>query len=232
MRAEKFKPSGYTYENGLIFESDADRGMWNPQLLMMGSGVLEWVRKHLYSACSNRSNVYDIMISEAEKVKQGSGDAVFVPNFVMGTGPLQKYGVPGMITGLTLGTTRGEVYRSALEGLSFQLKRAIEVMKKSTGFSPAGIRVAGGGAKNGLWNRIRADVAGLPVIITAQKEITALGAALNCFVKRGVYGSMKEALENVDFEEEVTYPSKHAKDYVKPYGKFLELHELYGKNKS
>ena len=60
-------------------------------------------------------------------------------------------------------------------------------------FHPSGIRVAGGGSKNPLWNHIRADVTGLPIMVTVQKEATALGAALTVFVGVGRYASLVEA---------------------------------------
>jgi len=224
VRAREFKPSQNTYNNGVIFESDAQKGLWNPQLLMIGSGVLEWVKKNIYGFDSSAGSVYEKLIAEAGKVSPGSNQLIFTPGFVQGTGPMQKYKIPGMLSGLTLNTTRAEIYRSALEGLSFQLKSALEVIKASINFSPKSIRVAGGGAKNKLWNQIRADVTGLPVIITSQKEITALGAALIGFVGKGVYKSLTAALDNINFKEEVVEPSKHKKEYIKPYEKFIKLH--------
>ena len=42
VRTGVFEPDDIGYKNGLIFEFDCIPGMWNPQLLMMGSGALEW----------------------------------------------------------------------------------------------------------------------------------------------------------------------------------------------
>ena len=68
VRTKAFIPNDAGYENGLISECDAHQGMFNPQLLMMGSGMLEWVRKHFYALDDNKKEIYEIMISEAEKV--------------------------------------------------------------------------------------------------------------------------------------------------------------------
>ena len=163
------------------------------------------------------------MISEAESIYPGSSSVFFSPNFVPGTGPLKKYNTPGGINGLTVTTTRGEVYRAALEGLSFQLKRALEVVKSSTGFSPKGICVVGGGSKNMLWNRIRADVTGLPVTITSQTEITALGAALFAFKGVGIFDSIEEAKGHIDFNEKVIQPSELKDVYEDKYHQFMRI---------
>ena len=122
-------------------------------------------------------------------------------------------------------TSRGEVYRAALEGLSFQLRNALEVVKSSTGFNPRGIRVVGGGSKNGLWNRIRADVTGLPVTITSQKEITALGAALFAFIGIGAFSSIEQAEKNINFNEEIIEPSELKAVYEDKYREFMRIPE-------
>lgn len=66
-------------------------------------------------------------------------------------------------------------------------------MTEATEFGAKGIRIVGGGSKNDLWNQIRADVTGLPVAVTAQKEATALGAAMTALVGVGEYSSLEEA---------------------------------------
>ena len=225
VRTKEFEPNDTGYENGLIFECDSVPGMWNPQLLMMGSGVLEWVRKQFFAVDDSHKDIYNIMISEAESIRPDSSTVFFSPNFVPGTGPLKKYNTPGGINGLTVTTTRGEIYRAAMEGLTFQLKSALEVVKSSTGFSPRGICVVGGGAKNMLWNRIRADVTGLPVTITSQTEITALGAALFAFKGVGIFDSIEEAKKNIDFNEKVIQPSELKDIYDDKYHQFIKIPE-------
>lgn len=223
VRTRDFKPNTDGFENGLIFECDTVPGLFNPQLLMMGSGVLEWVRKQFFAVDDSKKGIYDIMISEAEKVHPETSRIFFAPTFVPGTGPLKKYNIPGSLIGLTVTTERGDIYRAALEGLSFQLKNAIETVKSSTGFSPKRIRVVGGGAKNMLWNRLRADITGLPVVITSQKEITALGAALFAFIGAGIYGSLDEARKNIDFSEGTIFPSEQSKIYEEKYRQFMKI---------
>ena len=223
VRTKEFEPNDAGYENGLIFECDSIPGIWNPQLLMMGSGVLEWVRKQFFAVDASNKDIYNIMISEAENIRPDSSTVFFSPNFVPGTGPLKKYNTPGGINGLTVTTTRGEIYHAALEGLSFQLKSALEVVKSSTGFSPKGLCVVGGGAKNMLWNRIRADVTGLPVTITSQTEITALGAALFAFKGVGIFDSIDEAKEHIDFDEKVIQPSELKDVYDDKYHQFMRI---------
>ncbi len=221
-RTHSFSPNDAGFENGLITECDAVPGMWNPQLLMMGSGALEWVRRNFYAA-EGDDGIYDVMIGEANDIDPNASRVFFNPSFVAGTGPLQKFGVPGGLLGIEVTTSRGEVYRAALEGMAFQLRAALDVVKASTGFAPSGIRVVGGGGKNSLWNQIRADVTGLPVTVTSMSEITALGAALFAFTGTGMYSSITDAQAGVDYQAVTTEPGDLNGAYDTKFEQFMNI---------
>ncbi|MGB2975611.1 MAG: FGGY-family carbohydrate kinase, partial [Phycisphaerae bacterium] len=218
-RAERFTPNKASFEGGLLYECDAEPGRWNPQLLMMGSGVLEWVAARWFADVPDRTRRYEVMIREAADEAPGSGGVVLLPSFT-GTGPNQKYGTKGTLLGLTLNTSRAQVYRAALEGLAYQLKDALAVFGKAAGIQPKALRVVGGGAKNRLWNQLRADVTGLPVVVPAETEATALGAAMVALVGAGVYGSVDEVRRRMDFGETRFEPSDAA-------GLYADLYEAY-----
>jgi L-fuculokinase len=187
---------------------------------MMGSGVLEWVRETLYAGADGRAGTYETMIEEASRLNPGSGGVMMVPSFVPDAGPTKKHGTRGTVVGLGLASTRGHVYRAALEGLAFQLKDALRILTAATGFEPAGIRVVGGGSRNALWNQIRADACGLPVSVTGHKEATVLGAAIAAWVGAGRFGSLEEGQRSLVTEASVVEPSADA-------GAYSELFERY-----
>lgn len=222
-RSAAFRPNKASFEGGLLYECDAQAGRWNPQLLMMGSGVLEWVAGRWFADVPAGGRRYDTMIGEADQEPPGAAGLALMPAFT-GTGPSARYGVKGALLGLTLNTTRGQIYRAALEGLAYQLKDALAVFKQGAGIDARALRVVGGGARNALWNRIRADVTGLPVVVPAEVEATALGAAMVALVGGGVYGSIDEARRAIDFGETVTEPSKKAvARYANLYGAYRRL---------
>jgi len=230
VRSDRFRPTRTAFEDGLLFEADVQPGLWNPQLLMMGSGVLEWILDKVFPKAGDKK--YDLMIREAEEAPSGSDGVMFIPSFVKETGPAKRYGTLGTILGLTLRTTRGQLLRSALEGLSFQLRHALEILKREVSTELRGIRVVGGGARNLLWNQIRADVTGLPVITTEQKEYTALGAAIAAFIGIGHYRSLEEAREYVFSEEKVFEPSSKQTAYKMLFKRYIDalksLKDYYG----
>ena len=222
-RVPEFTPNRAGFDGGIIIEADALPGLFDPQLLMMGSGVLEWIARHFYHDIHRSAALYPTMIADAASHGPGAGGVAVVPSFVAGTGPTKRYGTLGTVLGLTIATERGQVYRAALEGLSCQLQLAIEMLEAATGFSPRGIRVVGGGSKNGLWNQIRADVTGLPVTTIEQKEATVLGAAICAFVGTGVYSSVEAAQKAMRFQETTFKPSKSARAYEKVYEDYKAL---------
>ncbi len=219
-RANSFNPTRTGFNEGLIIEADIQKGYWNPQLLMIGSAVLEWVREMFFRDLSR--DIYQTLIKEAEEVEPRPDSIIFIPSFVRDSGPTRKLGVQGTILGLTLDVTRGQIYRAALEGLSFQLRMALNILARATGFKAKAIRVVGGGSKNYLWNRIRADVTGLPVIASREREATALGAAMIAFLGVDVYQSLSEAQRRIHGEGEEFRTGIDGEIYDKIFRRYME----------
>ncbi|MCX7600050.1 MAG: FGGY-family carbohydrate kinase, partial [Armatimonadetes bacterium] len=173
-----------------------------------------------FTDLAGREDRFQIEAAEAAKVSPGADGVIFLPSFVPSAGPTKKYGTRGTILGLELATTRGHLIRAALEGLSFQLRQALSILSQATGYEIKAIRVVGGGSKNVFWNRIRADVTGLPVVVTAQKEATVVGAALFALVGAGIYSSIAEAQEAVRAGEEIVEPSAERDIYDELFHKY------------
>ena len=222
-RTPTFAPNDVGFSEGLLIELDAVRGLYDPQLLMMGSAVLEWVRENLYSEIEDRQKAYTTMIEGAGRLDPGAGGAMMVPSFVPDTGPTKKFNTMGTLVGLGLNTSRSHVYRAALEGLCFQLKDALRILKAATGFAPKGIRVVGGGSRNELWNRLRADVCNLPVTITAHKEATVVGAAIAAWMGAGRFASLQEGQQELKTKTAVIEPSENAAAYAELFERYLTL---------
>ncbi|MCU0456005.1 MAG: FGGY-family carbohydrate kinase, partial [Bacteroidales bacterium] len=122
----------------------------------IASGILEWARKTLYSDL--RENAWEIMISGAEKVPPGSNGVKVIPRFYE-----ELKGQPGgQIMGLTMESTRDEVFRAILEALSHRLSEGKDALEKAGGFKTESILCVGGGSKNRLWNKLRAEATGVP----------------------------------------------------------------------
>ncbi|MCD6232737.1 hypothetical protein J7K28_09035 [Candidatus Aerophobetes bacterium] len=226
-RVDKFNPQDQEFEEDLLFEADVLPGWWNPQSLVPGSLILEWVRKNFFGEI--KENVYKKMILEGEKVRLGSGKIILIPSFIPYRGPYKRYNLPGVILGLKVDTNRSQIYRAALEGLSFQLRKILEGIIFYRNLKVEKLKVVGGGSKNRLWNQIKADVSGIPVVTLSQEEATVMGAAIVAFSGIGVFSSIEEAQKSMVREKEVFKPSSQNHFfYEETYQKYLKLTSLLG----
>jgi L-fuculokinase len=225
VRTKYYQPTKEAFENGVVIELDLEKNLWNPQFLMIASAVLEWIRKMLFSEVSDKP--YEVMVNEAMGISPGSDNIIFLPSFFPRSGPTAKYNVPGGLLGLNLSVTRGHIYRAALEGLSYQLRLAIELMENSFNIKLDNVWVVGGGSKNELWNRIRSDVLSRKIIVSRFTEATVLGAALTALKGIGLYKNLDEAKSSLDYQEKIYTPiTQNSEIYEKAYKEFINL---YGK---
>ena len=200
VRAEGFKTGKEQLDLGITTELDAEPGLYNIGNQWIASGIIEWARRNLFNDI--RGDVYERMITGAEKVPSGSNGIKVIPRFYEELG-----GKPGgQILGLTMESTRYEIFRAILEALSERLAEGKKALENAGGFKADSILCVGGGSKNRLWNRLRANYTGVPVKIISQKETTVLGASLFVQAACGNYSSPEEARSAVRYETEIIEP--------------------------
>jgi L-fuculokinase len=200
VRASGYRSGKEQLDMGITTEFDVIKGLFNIGNQWIASGMLEWARKVLYADV--KENVYDFMVKGASSVPAGSRGITIIPKFyeeLKGKGG-------GQILGLTMDSTRDEIYRAMLEALSLRLKEGKDALEKAGGFKTDSILCVGGGSKNRLWNQLRADYSGVPVKITDKTETTVLGASLFVQYACGNAGSPEEARSNIDYKTEVFEP--------------------------
>lgn len=205
----------YLYD-GLTTELDAKTGLYNPAIQWLSSAVMEWVASTLFSDIDALNNKYSIMINEGSEAPVGCNGIRFSPHFLPNKGNEGS----GSIHGISINTTRGEIYRAALESLAFQLKRGLNTLCEVSDFKADTLVVVGGGSKNTLWNQIRADVLNMPVCIVDQPESTVIGAAMYAFMGAGIYRSAESAQKAMQPSYTTVYPSTNQAHYQKLYEEY------------
>lgn len=201
VRSKKFMTGKKQLDMEITTEFDAVDGLYDIGNQWIASGMLEWAKRNFYSDVIY--NPYEAMISEAENVPSGSNGVTIVPKFYE---ELKGKGA-GQISGLTLESTRGEIYRAMLEALSKRLNEGKTALEQAGGFKTDSIVCVGGGSRNRLWNRLRADYTGVPVKVINQKETTVLGASMFVQSACGNASSPEEAITKVNFKTVVYEPS-------------------------
>jgi L-fuculokinase len=199
-RSLAYKSGKEQLDMSITTELDAKPGLFNIGNQWIASGILEWARKVLYPDIMD--NVYEFMIKGASAVPPGSNGVKIIPKFYE-----ELKGEPGgKILGLTMDSTRDEIYRAMLEALSLRLKEGKDALEKAGGFKTDIILCVGGGSKNRLWNQLRANYSGIPIKVTDRKETTVLGASLFIQSACGNASSPEEARSVIDYKTETYEP--------------------------
>ena len=191
--------------------------------------ALKWFRDNLgvkeVSVADERGvDPYEVLTEEASRIPPGSEGVVHLPHFVGAGAPNWNPHARGIFAGLALGHTRAHIIRAILEGVSFEIRTNVEVMRE-LGIPSREVRVTGGAARSETWMQIQADILRTPVIRTQMEEATALGAAILAFKGVGVFKSVARAAEEMVQTLEPLKPTKETLNvYQNAYRTFKSLY--------
>ncbi|MGH3146636.1 MAG: FGGY-family carbohydrate kinase, partial [Rubrobacter sp.] len=165
--AEESLPAANLWSNAHLFE-----GTYNLSSGMATSGSLTaWLRK-----ITGGMSFADLT-EEAAAISPGSDGLVALPYFAGERTPLLDPDARGVMCGLTLGHTRGHMYRALLEATAFGARHLLEVVNEAGGESERVVAV-GGGTKGGLWTQIISDITGMTQGIPEQTVGACYGDAM------------------------------------------------------
>ncbi|WP_432825319.1 FGGY-family carbohydrate kinase [Dactylosporangium sp. CA-092794] len=119
---------------------------------------------------------YPQLLAEAEASGPGARGLLMLPYFAGERTPLMDPDARGIVAGLTLSHTRGDLYRAALEATALGVRHNVEALR-AAGAPIRRVVAVGGGTRGGLWTRIVSDVTGLPQVVPAVTIGAAYGAA-------------------------------------------------------
>jgi xylulokinase len=159
------------------------------------------------------------LVTEAEASPRGADGLLLLPYFAGERTPVSDPDARGVIAGLTVGHTRGDLYRAALEGTAFGVRHNIEAMI-AAGAPIDRVVAVGGGTQGGLWTQIVSDVTGRQQQVPRE----TIGAS---------YGVARLAAEAIGFGTPATWnpidilitPDPAARDvYDDLYRDYLDLY--------
>jgi glycerol kinase len=153
---------------GLLETAAAPAGYALEGAILASGAALQWLRDGL-------GILGDAAESEAlAREVDSTGGVHFVPALTGLGSPHWRADARGLITGLTRGTTRAHLVRAALEAIAFQVADVLEAFPSRVDV----LRADGGASANGFLMQFQADLLGCPVEVAAERETTALGAAV------------------------------------------------------
>ncbi|MGA2111621.1 MAG: FGGY-family carbohydrate kinase [Anaerolineales bacterium] len=163
-----------------------------------GGLLLRWFRdilcqKEKEEAQLGGADAYDLILAEASAEPS---PVMVLPHFSGSGTPWFDTFSKGAILGLTFGTTKVELAKAIIEGLTFELRINLDLLK-TAGVLISELRAIGGGARSDLWLQVKADVTGIPVRAPRVTEAACLGAALLAGQGAGCFSSAAETAEGV-----------------------------------
>ena len=188
---------------------------------ILGAGsMLRWLAAILWpeEAVSGAEEALAALTRAADSSPIGANGLYLLPHMAGAGSPDRAPTARGVLAGLSLGHTREDMARAALEGLAFELRVLWEALEAFTGQPIRQVLSVGGGARNALWNQIKADVTGRPLQVPDQAEAAALGAALLAGLGVGIYADEGEAIARTrTFGDRVEPRVDHAQTYAGIY---------------
>jgi len=146
--------------HGLVRTAAAGGGYALEGSVFVATAALEWLR--------------GVVGVDPFTVEAGSTGGVYlVPAFAGLGSPHWAPDARAVFCGLSRTTTRAQLVRAALEAIAYQVGDVVAAFPER----PALLRIDGGASANEFLGRFLADVLGVPVEASAEKEMTALGAA-------------------------------------------------------
>ncbi|HAK45479.1 MAG TPA: pentose kinase, partial [Spirochaeta sp.] len=112
-----------------------------------------WVRDTL---CKNLSG-YEEMNKLAEESKIGANKLIFNPSLAGGSSLDESVNIRGAFAGLDLSHTQSDIIRAVLEGITMNLRIAMDVLSEYSSLSDDMLLVGGGG-KSPFWRQLFADI--------------------------------------------------------------------------
>jgi xylulokinase len=128
---------------------------------------------------------WEALEAEAAASPAGARGLLALPYFAGERTPIDDPDARGLIAGLTLSHTRGDVYRAIYESIAFGVRHNLGVIADAVG-PPRRVVAVGGGTKASLWAQIVSDVSAIAQAIPDQAIGASYGDALMAAIGAGL----------------------------------------------
>jgi ribulokinase len=137
---------------------------------------------------------YQILDGEAISVLPGAGGLVGLDYFQGNRTPYTDSQARGALWGLSLSSSRGQVFRALMESIAFGSRLILESLAVN-GCPVEQIFACGGATYSDLFMQIYADICGIPISVVKVADAPLVGDAVLAFTGLGVYADLAAAAE-------------------------------------
>ncbi len=183
--------------------------------------ITEWLRREL-TDIDDREAAFRRLFEEADGSRPGANGLLVLPYWSGERTPINEPRARGIIAGLSLTSTRGDVLRAVLEATGLGVRHHLEVMA-AAGAPPTRLVAIGGGARSRTWLQAVSDITGMAQDVPRQAVGAAYGDALLAAVGTGVFGGLAEAASRIEVAERIEPNPELADLYDRRYAAYREL---------
>ena len=180
--------------------------------------VCQWEREQ---ALATGQDTYHLILADAPA---GPTELMLLPHFAGSGTPWLDTSSKGAILGLTFATTRPMLVKAVLEGLTFELRVNLDLLREA-GVTINELHAVGGGARSPLWLQLKADICRVPLRLPQVTEAACLGAALLAGVAAGMYPDGVTAVaQTVHLRQRVEPQAESVAAYDKRYQLYRQIY--------
>ena len=191
--------------------------------MQTGGGSLSWAVRNLFGEVEgyempDKGVIYDTVCKEVEDSPVGARNLLYLPYLIGERSPRWNDKAKATFVGLTLNHSRGDILRSVMEGVGYNLDIVLKTFLKG-GSKIDELILVGGGARNKIWQQILADIFGVSVLVPSYlEEGTSMGAAITAGVGVGAFG-----FDAVDRFIQINEENKPDLSKAEKYGEMKKL---------
>ncbi|MEG0378848.1 MAG: FGGY family carbohydrate kinase, partial [Eubacterium sp.] len=172
-----------------------------------------------------KTDPYELINEQIAEVPPGANGITFLPYLQGASGSKINDKARGTFIGMTLGTSKADIARAVMEGISYEMYDIINAELEAD-IKLTGIRLTGGAAKSPLWCQMLADIFKLPISLLHASETGCLGAALYAGVGIGAYEDCKSAAKQAVKLTKTYEPNPdNFAEYDKAYARFIRVYD-------
>lgn len=225
---DEYKPN--VADRSLEVIPGAEKGTYYMMFYIAGSGLaIDWFVREFASqeregSQKSSTDVHILLDRAAARVPAGSDNLMCIGLLGGRALPFMPE-IRGTWIGHTFSHTRAHFYRSLLESIAYEYKRAVDIMRREFAhLSIDSIFTLGGGSKSELWNYIKANVMRARYITLKRSDVALLGTSIIGGVAIGLYDSIEEGLEFAAKQERFFDPNEQdVKVYQRMYGIYIDV---------
>jgi xylulokinase len=202
-------------DSRLYLDAHPIPGKWLPNGCMATSGSLLRWEQALFGGLSLTE-----LDDQAENSQPGA--LLALPYFLGEKTPLHDPNLRGVIAGLHLGTTRGDIHRSFLEAIAYGFRSHFEILAEG-GVRIGSVRITNGGSKSRLWRQILADVLNRDLISIINHPGASYGAAVMAGLGSGAISDWSYVAGSLEPGEIISPNLDNVARYAERYEEFVAL---------